>query len=313
MAAATVDAPAGGAWLPAIGAYLAAWVALLAAMHLREGFGVAEPLFVLVVFGGAYTALAWWATRGAVPRDVVVRAPARELTFVIAWAVFLAIFITWGFPVVRGLSTDPTVQSGAIIVAKLATFVVLPFLALRALFGCRVSDFVDLRRGLGGHWRAFLVVGIALVAFQLVFGRAPRDLEALDPGVAEIGMGATLALIGATIEAGLVEEFFFRALLLERLAARLRAGWALVLSAGIFGLAHAPGLYLRPEVTMESLAEPSLLMAIGYSVVILSVTGLMFGILWLRTRNLLLVALLHGLNDCVPATAEKIEWLRSLA
>ena len=43
----------------------------------------------------------------------------------------------------------------------------------------------------------------------------------------------------------------------------------------------------------------------------LSIAGFLFGVLWLRTRNLLLVALLHGLNDAVPALAGPIEWLRA--
>ena len=61
---------------------------------------------------------------------------------------------------------------------------------------------------------------------------------------------------------------------------------------------------------MESVTEPSVLLAVGYSVVILSVAGLVFGLLWLRTRNLLLVVLLHGLNDCIPAIADTVQSLR---
>jgi membrane protease YdiL (CAAX protease family) len=41
------------------------------------------------------------------------------------------------------------------------------------------------------------------------------------------------------------------------------------------------------------------------------VAGFLFGMLWLRTRNLLLVALLHGLNDCIPAIAGTVDWMRS--
>jgi membrane protease YdiL (CAAX protease family) len=299
------------AWVLATCSYLLIYGALLAAMHARvAGYEIVEPLFVLGVYGGVFSTIAWLVTLNAVPRDVAVKDPARETALVLAYFLFLVLFITYGFTAVRSLASDPTVQHGAIIVTKLVVFVLVPFLALRALYGYRIVDFIDLRAGLRGHWFAFVVIGAALIAFQLVFGRAGRELPALHAGPGELALGTLIAFVIGTLEAGIVEEYFFRALLLQRLAAWLRApGPALVISSLLFGLAHAPGLYLRPELTLESVTEPSLLMAVGYSVVILSVAGLMFGLLWLRTRNLLLVALLHGLNDCVPAIAGTVRSL----
>jgi membrane protease YdiL (CAAX protease family) len=281
-------------------------------MHRFEGFDLVEPLFVLGVYGVAFTALAWWSTRGLEPRDIPVRRPRAETAFVLVYFLLLAVFITFGFDVVRGWSQDESVQRAAIVAAKLASFVLVPYLLMRGLFGYGVRDFVDLRGGLRGHWRPLVVVAVALVAFQLVFGRAGRELPALDASAGELTIAALLALVRMTVEAGFVEEFFFRVLMLERLAKLLRSGaWALVITSLLFGLAHAPGLYLRPEVTGEGLGEPSLLLATGYSVVVLSVAGFLFGTLWLRTRNLLLVALLHGLNDCVPAIAATVHWMRA--
>ena len=300
------------AWLwTSLGAYLAVYAALLAAMHVFEGFDPVEPLFVLCVYGVAFTALAWWSTRGVDVRDVPVRRPGAEAALVLLYFVFLTVFITFGFDAVRGGSQDEDLQRAAVIGAKLVSFVLLPFLLMRSLFGYGLRDFVDLRSGLGGHWRPFVVVGIALVAFQLVVGRAGRELPALGAGAGELSVAAVLALVLATVEAGIVEEYFFRVLMLERLARLLRSGaGALVITSLLFGLAHAPGLYLRPELTGEGLGEANLLLAVGYSVVILSVAGFLFGTLWLRTRNFLLVALLHGLNDCVPAIAETVHWMR---
>jgi len=303
--------PPARTWALAIAAYLLVYGALLAAVHIREGFGLEEPLFVLGVYGGVLCLFAWLSTLRAVPRDMPVRDPARETRLILAWYLFLVVFITFGFTAVRSLSSDPTVQHASIIVTKLVVFVLAPFLAMRVLCGYRMRDFADLRRGLSGHWIAFVVMGAAIIAFQLVFGRAGRDLPALHAGPGELVLGAVIAMAVATVEAGLVEEYFFRALLLDRLAARLRSpAPALVITSLLFGLAHAPGLYLRPEIMMESVTEPSVLLAVGYSVVILSVAGLVFGLLWLRTRNLLLVVLLHGLNDCIPAIADTVQSLR---
>ena len=295
----------------ALGAYLGLYAALLAAMHRFEGYDPVEALFVLGVYGVAFTALAWWSTRGLERRDISVRRPRAETAFILLYFVVLALFITFGFDVVRGWSQDEGVQWAAIVAAKLVSFVLVPFLLMRGLFGYGVRDFVDVRAGLRGHWRPLVVVGLALVAFQLVFGRAGRELPALEASPATLSVATSLALARMTVEAGVVEEFFFRVLMLERLAKLLRSGaWALVITSLLFGLAHAPGLYLRPELTGEGLGDSSLLIAVGYSVVVLSVAGFLFGTLWLRTRNLLLVALLHGLNDCIPAIAGTVHWMR---
>ena len=111
--------------------------------------------------------------------------------------------------------------------------------------------------------------------------------------------GGATQLCGLLLEVGLVEEFFFRALLQERLASVLGSRWGgLVAGALLFGLVHAPGFYLRPARTMELLGDhPSLLMAVGYAVVMTSVAGLLMGMLWMRTKNLAVVILVHAAGD----------------
>jgi membrane protease YdiL (CAAX protease family) len=106
------------------------------------------------------------------------------------------------------------------------------------------------------------------------------------------------------LEVGVVEEFFFRVLLQSRLSAAMRSelGGIVVMSL-IFGLVHAPGLYLRTSATQEGLAShPSLLMAVGYSIVITSVAGFFLGVLWWRTRNFLVLILVHAATDLLPNT-----------
>ena len=64
---------------------------------------------------------------------------------------------------------------------------------------------------------------------------------------------------------------------------------------------HAPGLYLRTGITQEGLPpHPALWMAAGYSIVITSTAGLVFGVLWSRTRNFALIAIVHGAGDLLP-------------
>ena len=115
------------------------------------------------------------------------------------------------------------------------------------------------------------------------------------------------------MEAGLCEEFLFRAFLQTRLADALNSELAGVcLGALVFGLAHAPGLYLRGQALLEGAdAHPTILWAIAYSVAIISPAGLLFGTLWSRTRSLGLVVVLHALTDLLPDLASFIQiWAR---
>lgn len=105
-----------------------------------------------------------------------------------------------------------------------------------------------------------------------------------------------------SVEAGLVEETFFRIILQSRLAA-LRGSQlsGLFLSALLFGVARAPGMYLRGAGAVDGLGgAPSLALAAAYCVTTLSLAGIVFGVLWARTRNWLLIVLLHGLTDMLP-------------
>jgi len=79
-----------------------------------------------------------------------------------------------------------------------------------------------------------------------------------------------------------------------------------------FGLAHAPGYVLRGAHAMEGMAQaPTPLAAAAYAIVVVSPVGLMFGVLWIRTRNLWLLAVLHGWADLVPNLASFVQtWVR---
>ncbi len=59
---------------------------------------------------------------------------------------------------------------------------------------------------------------------------------------------------------------------------------------------------------MEGMAQaPGPVTAIAYAVVVVSPLGLMFGVLWARTRNLWLLVLLHGWGDLLPNLASFVK------
>ena len=99
-------------------------------------------------------------------------------------------------------------------------------------------------------------------------------------------------------------------LLQERLAAALRSPWGgLVVAAVLFALVHAPGFYLRPAATQEALgSHPSLFMAVGYSIVLTSLAGFFLGVLWMRTKNLAVLVIVHAAGDLLP---NLVPWVKA--
>jgi membrane protease YdiL (CAAX protease family) len=270
-------------------------------MHHHDGFALAEPIFILLVVGAGFSLLAAWAARGVATPALSVRRPRQEVAVLAGWLLVTVVFITWGIPALRGTG-DSLAGDLRLLIGKLMIFVALPFILWRAQWGYRWGDLAGRLTDLRACWRPILVLSAAFVLLQLVAGNAPALLRARHATPVELAYGVPLAFAWLLVEVGLVEEFFFRALLQHRLTAVLRSETrAVVLTALLFGLAHAPGMYLRPEATGEAVGHsPSLLMAVGYAVVITSTTGFCLGVLWARTRNLAAVAIVHAAGDLLP-------------
>ena len=74
-----------------------------------------------------------------------------------------------------------------------------------------------------------------------------------------------------------------------------------VLMSLIFGLAHTPGFIFRHAGEVEGLgSNPSALDAVAYSIVVLAISGITFGVIWARTKNLFAVMLIHTAGDLLP-------------
>lgn len=153
-----------------------------------------------------------------------------------------------------------------------------------------------------------------LASIQLTVGRGPQLIGALTAErgltVWQLVLAAAPAWAWLSLEAGLTEEFLFRALVQSRLTARLRSPVAGLLGMSVlFGLAHAPGYVLRGAHVMEGMVQrPDALTAAAYALVVVSPVGLAFGVLWARTRSLTLVVVLHGWADLIPNLAP---WIRA--
>lgn len=294
----------------AIGAivfYALVYGASLAVLGQDPNFEAGESLGVLLIFGLGFSAIAWAATRGiAPPADAApVRAPARESGALLAYLALFAVFaLGFGLTWVKSASPDGRIEETTVLLFKLLTMVALPAW-LFARLGCSWRELFAVRGFDAKHWRAFLVLFVALLALQLLVGQGPRRIAALEQPDWLIALAVPLVFVWMSIEAGLAEEFLFRVLLQTRLAALLRSETAAIVGMSLlFGLAHAPGYVLRDGSAMEAMSGvPNALSAAAYSIAIVSPMGILFGVLWARTRSLLLVVLLHGWTDTIPALA----------
>lgn len=296
-------------------AYALLYIGGLAVLHRDPSFATSETLSVMFVLGLGLSVAAWLATLGASARAQRVSAPNHELLWIALLLAAIGVgFLGYGLSAVRAAVAAEPARMVAVLAAKLAALVCVPALVFRRLgYSWRqLFAFARLNRV---ELRALLVMMVLLALIQLTVGRGPQLIGALR---AERGLAVWQLLLMVvpvwawlSLEAGLTEEFLFRALVQARLTVWLRSPVAGLLGMSVlFGLAHAPGYVLRGAHAMEGMAQrPDALTAAAYALVVVSPLGLPFGVLWARTRSLTLVVVLHGWADVIPNLAP---WFRAL-
>lgn len=275
-------------WLGAV-----AWLAM-------NGADWASPVMALILFGAVPSALGWWLTRRADPPETPVARPGLELGAVVVYLLLYAfLFLGPGMSALRAALAPGAAQDALVLAAKLLAHVGLPA-ALLILLGARVRPLFDAGTARKGFWPALLVLGAYLVGLNALVSPSLGNIAALHPPVPTLVWAVPVFYLLISLEAGLCEEFLYRAVLQTRLAAWLRsAAAAIPVMALLFALAHAPGLYLRGGPGVDGWSADPIQVAV-FTVAILSPVGLFFGLVWWRTRSLLLVVLLHGAIDLLP-------------
>jgi membrane protease YdiL (CAAX protease family) len=281
--------------------YVLLYAAALWYLSRQPSFELSEALGVLVVVGILLSSLALLFTRKAEPMPLPVKSAGRELAVLLLWLAPISAYLVWGAGALRSAVPNEPAQSVVIALVKLALLVAMPAAILMRAWGYRMGELASV----GMRWKQLkpaLWMSLAVLVMQGVVGRGLRDLgQAQVPGWLA-AIAAPLAFAWLLIEVGLVEEFFFRVLLQTRLARLCGSELGGILAASaLFGLVHAPGLYLRTSTTLEALGpSPSLATALAYSLVVTSVAGIFLGVLWARTRNFAVLVIVHAAADLIP-------------
>jgi membrane protease YdiL (CAAX protease family) len=297
---------------------IVAYGASLALLWQNKGFGRTDAIAELIIFGIAFPLLAWVTTLRARPLAVEARRSPGEMGLLLACLIAVTLYLIWGAQLSETLVPaswifHPRSNFFVVLIRKLIVFVAVPFILFRAIFGYRWRDFglqfAGFRAMAGNHLPVVLGLSVAILLFQYFLGGGAAPLRRGELSANQLAIGLPLCFAWLFIEAGLVEEFFFRALLQARLAAWFKSEIAgVALMALVFGLAHAPGFILRHAGLEEAIgANPSPADSIAYAIVVLSVGGIFFGIVWARTKNLFAVMFIHAATDLLPNLKEFVE------
>jgi membrane protease YdiL (CAAX protease family) len=284
-------------------AYAAVWAAAVAFLAVA-GADWTFPLISMGVFGLALSGVALVLTRNAKAPPVPVQRPALEAGAVLAFlALYAVVFLGWGMGAVRAVFPPGREQELLVLAVKLAVHVALPA-ALLAALGARLAPLFAARIGKPGFWPTLIVLGAILIGLLCVVSPSLKQIADTHAPLAVLAWAAPASFVWMAVEAGFCEEFLFRAVLQSRLAAALKTEvGAVVLGATLFGLAHAPGLYLRGGPDVDGWSTNPLQVA-AYTIATLSPLALLMGTVWARTRSLLLVVLLHASVDVLPNLPE---------
>ncbi len=286
--------------------YLAIWAASTLYLAIK-GADWTFPIASLLIFGGLFSGLAWFLTRKMEAPAPPVANPRREsLAVLIYLAVYALVIFGWLYGALKAAIPPGQMQEIAVMGFKLVVSIVLPSLVLLKAGGS-VRPLWDAGIGRRGFWPALIVFSLVSFALLGVVSPALQQIAKLHLSGIAIPFAVAGAWAWVSIEAGLCEEYLFRAILQSRLSAWLKSPVAgIVVASLLFALTHVPGLWLRgtPEVDGYS---TDLFQVAAFTIATLSPIALALGILWARSRSLLLVVLVHGAIDTLPFTAEFVK------
>lgn len=298
-------------------AYSVLYCIVLVLMAFIEHFQVSQAIAVVLIIGILFTSVAYFPSKSSEVLSLSKPVQNREGIALISLLIYYTLSLTFGIEQIKTLLSPLYLESLKVkelitMSYKLILFVVIPFLVYRFIYSFNLIDF-GLRIRLKDFFNRkniviLLSMFFVLFVFQFFLGNGGKPFREGLISSRQMLIGFPFFYVWLIFEVGLVEEFFFRGLVQSRLAALTKSEiGGIVLSAVFFGLAHAPGMYLRGGGSMEGIGQnPSLFIAIGYSILVLSVAGFFLSVIWSKTRNLWLVIAIHAFVDVIPGLQEFI-------
>lgn len=289
--------------LRALLGYLAIWCASVAYIAAAGGDWT-SPIMLFGIFGIALGGVIWFLTRKMDAPAVPVANPKRESLGLLAYLLVYAVLLIgiWLGTIKHDIPPSRA-QDLAVLAYKLLIHVAVPA-ALIVLLGGTLRPLFDSGLRRRGFWPALVVLCGLMFGLLAVVSPSLRQISALNLAPA-IALGWVLASWAwMSVEAGLCEEFLFRACIQSRLTAWLGSpATAIAVTSILFALSHWPGLYLRGGPGVDGWSTDPVQVA-AFTIATLSPLSVALGLLWARSRSLLLIALVHGAIDALPNAAD---------
>ena len=295
--------------------YLLLYAAVLFHLHFFYQQPFADFLSAFLILGVGFSLLAWLLTRNL---QTPFHKPAfkNEIWVLILFVLWIVFYITYGGKLINQLLpkewiVNEQANSFIIFFRKLLFFVVVPFLIYKG-FGFSLKDFGFSNPSLKTFSRQsiliFIVLSIAALLFQYFLSEGSKPLLDGQFSSLQLIKGLPLCFLYLLFDAGLIEEFFFRGLLQSRLSILLKSTTGgIIISAIIFGLVHAPGLYLRGASSEGISNQMPFLFFASYTIAYMSIAGIFLGIVYSKTKNLWLVMAIHAMVDLFPNLPDFIQ------
>lgn len=287
-------------------------------LHFTFNFNLADLLIPFAVLGIGFSLLSLLLCKNFTQpfHQPSFKNEVWFLVVLIAWILF---YITYGGSLINKLLPaswieNPAVYSIIIFLRKLLFFVLVPFAVYKA-FGFSLKDFGLKQRQVKFFSKKsmliFVVLSVAALLFQYYLSSGAKDVRSGTFNTFQLIIGLPLCFVYLLFDAGLIEEFFFRGLLQSRLSILLKSTTGgIVLSAVIFGLVHAPGLYLRGAGSEGIEEQMPFLFFTAYTVAYMSIAGVFLGIIYSKTKNLWLAMAIHAMVDLLPNLGNFIQTWR---
>lgn len=287
-------------------------------LHIFFEQPLSDFLIISLIVGVGFSFIAWLFLR---KEKIANHHPAikHELLLVILLIVWIVLYTTWGAVTINRIIPESwlnneKINSFVIVIRKLIVFVAVPYIIYRLVgFTNKDFGFTDSpikffsRRGIA----TIIVLSVVILLFQYFLSNGGKPIRNGGFSIQQLSLAIPLTFLWLFIEAGLVEEFFYRVILQSRISVLLKSSTAgIVISALIFGLSHAPGLYLRGAESEGVGEQLPFLFWSAYTIAFMSVASIFLAIVWQRTKNIWIVAFLHAMVDLLPNTDDFIStWL----
>lgn len=286
--------------------YVAIYILSIVLLNTFEDYAVSEIIGIVLILGVIFPSIAFWVCISSSPLLVKRDHRSSQIIAAIICILIVSVYLTLGTAFIADLVVEDVHSLGhetITLISKLFFFVIIPAFIFIKVYGYTLKDFgIELNFKKWQSNKHFLVLFIIvpiMILFQFFVGQAAAPIRNGEYSFIQILTYLPFVFLWLLLEVGLVEEFFFRSLLQTQISVFLKSEiGGILMSALIFGLAHAPGLFLRGAgVDSPVGSSPSILMSVGYSIVVLSAAGIFLGVIWSRTRNLLLCMIIHASVD----------------